>query len=136
MSKIRKNLFFYIFRQSHVPPLNTLFWKGLYITDSEFVLFSVNWTSRFRMSFFPHFMYSYYLILLGIIRLLGVIIFFDYYRKEKRLRFLVLTSAFFFLALSPLIELIILDLSDIVLAASAYNIKNEKIFIKFIEHTS
>jgi hypothetical protein len=60
-------------------------------------------------------MYAYYLALLGIIRLLGVIIFIDYYRKENRFRFLVLTSAFFFLAMSPLIELIILDLSDIAL---------------------
>jgi hypothetical protein len=60
-------------------------------------------------------MYAYYIGLLSIIRFLGVIIFIDYYRKEKRLRFLVLTVAFLFLAASPLIELIIIDLSDIAL---------------------
>jgi hypothetical protein len=58
-------------------------------------------------------MYSFYLILLSIIRFLGAFIFFDYYRKEKHLRFIALTGGFLFLALSPLIEFMILDLSNI-----------------------
>jgi signal transduction histidine kinase len=58
-------------------------------------------------------MYVYYLVLLSIIRFLGVIIFFDFYRKERRIRFIAQTGAFLFLAMSPLIEFFILDLSDI-----------------------
>jgi hypothetical protein len=38
-----------------------------------------------------------------------------YYRKEKHLRFIALVGGFIFLALSPLIEFFILDLTDIAL---------------------
>jgi hypothetical protein len=58
-------------------------------------------------------MYSFYLILLSIIRFLGALIFLDYYRKEKLIRFIALAGGFTFLALSPLVEFFILDLSDL-----------------------
>ncbi len=65
------------------------------------------------MTFFPPVMYSFYLILLSIIRILGVIIFLDYYRKEGHIRFLALTVGFLLLAFSPLTEFLILDLTDV-----------------------
>ncbi len=56
---------------------------------------------------------TYYFILgsLILLRLLGFVIFFDFYRKNKELRFFHLSLATLFYALSPIIDLFIQDIS-------------------------